>query len=220
MNRFSMARLSEGRSFPALLLDRLGKDKISSEIFTEHRDPIKMLVKINELREREQPLSVETDFTDQDLKIRSRVCVLEKPVHSRMTVSLRSGNQVCIGGSLQAELKLTCSRCLKHFSSSINKGFELEYWPDPEASGEGEEFELTYPDLVVGFYRDQQVDLSAMVSEQIVLEIPMKPVCSEACKGLCDQCGRDLNKGLCDCQPPSEDPRWALLADMKKRLTH
>ncbi len=179
-----------------------------------------MLVNINELRKREQPLFVEADFTDRELKIRSQVTVLERPVHSSMKVSLHSERQVCVGGSLQAELKLTCSRCLKQFASSIKKGFELEYWPDPVVPGEGEELGLTYPDLVVGFYRDHRLDLSAVVSEQIVLEIPMKPVCSEACRGLCNQCGKDLNEGLCDCQPPGTDPRLELLADIKKKLIH
>lgn len=179
-----------------------------------------MLVNISELKEREQPLFVEADFTDKELKIRSQVGVLERPVHSRMKVSIHSEKQVCVGGSLQAELKLTCARCLKQFASNIEKGFELEYWPDPVLHREGEELELTYPDLVVGFYRGQQLDLSAVVSEQIVLEIPMKPVCSEACKGLCDQCGKDLNEGPCDCQPPGTDPRLELLEDIKKRLIH
>lgn len=178
-----------------------------------------MFIDISELRARESPLLLEVDFTDQDLGIRSQVSALEKPVHSELKISLRSGDQVRVAGKLQAEVKFICSRCLEPFLRDISKRFELEYWPDPAVEVEGEEFELTYPELTIGFYRNQQLDLSTVVSEQIVLEIPMQPVCREACKGLCGQCGANLNEGLCDCRPSPPDPRLASLADMKKRFT-
>lgn len=178
-----------------------------------------MIIDINELRGRETPLFLEANFGDQELKVRNRVSVLEKPVHSELKISLRSGSRIFVVGRLRAEVKLLCSRCLKQFYRSINKGFELEYWPDPQQSTEGEEFELTYPELVIGFYRNEQLDLSAVVSEQIVLEVPMKPICREECQGLCNQCGSDLNERRCSCQVAVVDPRLAALADMKKRFT-
>lgn len=179
-----------------------------------------MFVDINELREREVPLVVELDFTEQELHVSNHISALAKPVHSTMTVSIRSGDQVRVVGRLEAEVSFTCSRCLKHFNGSINKGFDLEYWPDPVVTAESEELSLTYPELVIGFYRNEELDLSAVVSEQIVLEIPLKPVCREGCKGLCSQCGADLNEGPCGCEPPPLDPRLSALADIKKRLIH
>ncbi|MFQ5928657.1 MAG: DUF177 domain-containing protein [Acidobacteriota bacterium] len=177
-----------------------------------------MLVDINELRERNGPLFIETDFGDQELKLRNHVMALQRPVRSELRVSL-SGDQVLVVGEVRADLQVVCCRCLKPFRRRIRKGFEVEYWPDPAVEAEGEEFGLTYMDLVIGFYRNDQLDVSAVISEQIVLEMPMKPVCQEACKGLCDQCGADLNEGNCDCQPRSVDPRLAVLLDVKKRLS-
>ena len=84
--------------------------------------------------------------------------------------------------------------------------------------GEGEEFSLIYTDLDVGFYHGQQLDVAALISEQVVLEVPMKPVCKEQCGGLCDQCGMDLNEGSCDCQRRSVDPRLVALEELKKRI--
>ncbi|MDA2928370.1 DUF177 domain-containing protein [Acidobacteria bacterium AH-259-O06] len=177
-----------------------------------------MLVDIKELRERNEPLFIETDFGDQELKLRSHIMALQRPVRSELRVSL-SGGQVLVVGEVQADLQVVCCRCLKPFPHRIRKGFEVEYWPDPALEAEGEEFGLTYTDLVIGFYRKDRLDVSAVISEQIVLEMPMKPVCQEACKGLCDQCGADLNEGNCNCQRRSVDPRLAVLLDVKKRLS-
>ena len=57
-------------------------------------------------------------------------------------------------------------------------------------------------------------DISAVVRQTIILEVDLKPLCSEDCKGLCTQCGKDLNKGVCDCQDEEIDERWAALKDV------
>lgn len=176
-----------------------------------------MLVDINELREREEPLFIVKDFGDQELKVDNHISALQRPVHSEVKVSLW-GERVRVEGKLGASLVLTCSRCLKLFDQKIEKGFELEYWPDPVVETEGEEVGLTYMDLEVGFYRNDRLDVRAVISEQIVLEIPMKPICQEACKGLCDQCGADLNEGDCNCRRQSLDPRFGALLDLKRRM--
>ena len=176
-----------------------------------------MLVDINELRGRDGPLLIVKDFAEGELDVASHVSVLRQAVHSELQVSLL-GEEIRVEGFLGADVDLICSRCLNAFESSIEKKFELDYRPDPRVEEEGEEFSLTYTDLDVGFYRGQQLDMNALISEQVVLEIPMKPVCREECKGLCDLCGADLNEGGCDCQPRSVDPRLAVLADVKQRI--
>ena len=178
-----------------------------------------MLIDINELQNRDEPLVLEVKLDDGDLNLRSHVMGLEQPVHSELKVALL-GDQVLVAGSIQAGLEVICSRCLKPFGQKIQKTFELEYRPDPTVEEEGEVFGLAYTDLSIGFYRNHELDVSAMVSEQIVFEIPMKPVCKEVCKGLCDQCGADLNEGNCSCENQTVDPRLAVLADFKKTLNN
>ncbi len=177
-----------------------------------------MFVDIKELEDRDEPLLIVKDFTEEELDVANHVSVLRRSVHSEFQMSLL-GEQIHVKGVLGADLELVCCRCLKSFESAIEKNFELDYRPDPMVE-EGEEFSLTYTDLDIGFYRDQRLDVSALISEQVVLEVPMKPVCQEECKGLCDQCGADLNKGSCDCQPGSLDPRLAALAELKKRISN
>jgi len=166
-----------------------------------------MFVDLNELREREKPLRIVKEFGDKELKVDNPIGSLRGPVHSEMEVSLW-GERVHVEGELGADLVLTCSRCLKFFDRKIQKEFEVEFVPDPVMETEGEEVVLTYTDLDVG----------AVISEQIVLEIPMQPSWQKACKGLGHQCGADLNEGDCNCQDQTIDPRFEALLDLKKRL--
>ncbi len=176
-----------------------------------------MLVNLAELRERGEPLLVDADFSEKQLNIQSQIASLSRPAHARMKVSL-SGERVRVTGSVDAELNITCSRCATQAAQKFQKKFDLEYWPDPDVGKEGEEIALTYDELDIGFYREDQMDLSAVVSEQIVLEIPMKPICREDCKGLCDVCGADLNVSSCSCEHETVDPRLAGLAELKRKL--
>lgn len=70
--------------------------------------------------------------------------------------------------------------------------------------------ELTDDDLDLYGYDGEEIDLTPLFRDQIVLAVPFAPLCSEDCKGLCPQCGADRNLETCDCKPPV-DPRWAAL---------
>jgi uncharacterized protein len=71
-------------------------------------------------------------------------------------------------------------------------------------------------DLNASYYRDDQIDLGQLVLEQFQLMLPMKPLCRDACRGLCAVCGGNRNIELCDCVETWEDPRLAVL----KKLQH
>ena len=176
-----------------------------------------MIIDLNELRQSSDPLSLSVDFDNRQLKLPSDVHLSKGPVQSQLIVSL-VGDQVKVVGELTVELELDCCRCLKSFDQSLKKNFQLEYWPDPEVNQEAERAVLNYKDLVMGFYHNDQLDLSSMVCEQIVLEIPMKSICNKDCKGLCDQCGDDLNENECCCESHTIDPRWVALSSIKERL--
>ena len=83
----------------------------------------------------------------------------------------------------------------------------------------GEEREVGDEDLSAAFYRDDAIDLVQLVEEQIYLALPMKPLCTPDCRGLCPQCGVNRNLETCNCQTRWEDPRLsglkALITDRK-----
>jgi uncharacterized protein len=82
--------------------------------------------------------------------------------------------------------------------------------PRTENVGEGEK-EVEEDDLATAFYSDEQIDLGHLIMEQFQLALPMKPLCAEACRGLCPECGANLNRTDCGCTPKWEDPRLAAL---------
>ena len=176
-----------------------------------------MVVDIGRLKRTGEPLSLDLAITDRDLALGRSVCSLNRPARAQVRLAV-AGDAIRVEGAVKAELEVSCSRCLKPVDWFLDKEFDLEYHPDPQVSREGAEIELEFGDLTVGFYRNEQLDVGASVGEQIVLEIPMKPVCKESCEGLCDQCGQDLNEGSCSCSRRPLDPRLAMLADLKLKM--
>jgi uncharacterized protein len=118
-----------------------------------------------------------------------------------------------LSGRARTKLQVECSRCVEPFDVPVDAVFDLRYLPQSENAGGGE-IEVGEDDLATAFYRDGMVDLIELVREQFVLALPMKPLCEEACKGLCPECGTNLNKTQCDCAPKWEDPRLAPLKSL------
>ena len=118
-----------------------------------------------------------------------------------------------VAGHVTGELELTCGRCLEPFTLPVAGAFDLRYVPRAENVGEGER-EVGEDDLTTAFYDDDQIDLSELIAEQFHLALPMKPLCSEGCKGLCPHCGTNLNTGTCSCSEKWEDPRLAALKSL------
>jgi uncharacterized protein len=141
------------------------------------------------------------------------------PVHLSLVVH-KDHERYRLVGQVQTTLELTCSRCLEPFGQSVTVPFDLRYFPEgadvaPSGGGEGES-RVEDSDTSVSFYRDDEIDLGALMNEQFYLALPMKPLCREACKGLCAQCGANLNEAPCQCVSGWTDPR---LAGLKSLLT-
>ena len=123
-------------------------------------------------------------------------------------------DQFRLAGSVQTELELDCSRCTEPFRTPVDANFDLRYQPHTENVGEGER-EVEEDDLTTAFYENDTIDLGQLMREQFYLALPMKPLCSEVCEGLCPQCGTNLNRGTCTCTREWEDPRFAALKALK-----
>ena len=118
-------------------------------------------------------------------------------------------------GRLSTALELACSRCLEPFALPVDADFDVRYLPQSENTGD--EREIEEDDLSVAFYRDDVVDLGQLMEEQFYLAVPMKPLCRADCKGLCPNCGANLNAETCGCQARWEDPRLAGLKALMNR---
>lgn len=118
-------------------------------------------------------------------------------------------------GSVNAELELSCSRCLEPYRLQVSAPFDSRYLPASAASSEAER-EVEDEDLETSYYREDRIDLNELLREQFYLALPMKPLCREDCSGLCPQCGTNLNTASCECAPASEDPGLAALRPLTR----
>ncbi len=138
-------------------------------------------------------------------------------VDEKISVSLkvfRVEETVSVSGEIKVTLGLECSRCLKEFSHLLSSSFRIDYTPLKEM-GKEKEYELKSDDLNKSFYKGEKIDMTALVKEQILLSLPMQPLCSSECKGLCPVCGKDLNEGHCTCERKEIDQRLAILKKFK-----
>jgi len=123
--------------------------------------------------------------------------------------------EVIVSGDLAAEVKLQCSRCLKDFSSKLTIPVNVVYHPVEELKGE-DKYEVSHEELDMDFYSGDELDLSILLKEQLMLNIPMKPLCADLCKGICLVCGGDLNIEKCNCTITKTDPRFEGLKKLLK----
>ncbi|MBI5741406.1 MAG: DUF177 domain-containing protein [Nitrospirae bacterium] len=129
----------------------------------------------------------------------------------------RFGRRVLIEGAVKIMVTAKCSRCLKDASLPMDLTFREEYLPAGE-TGKVKEQELTNGELDIGFYKNDELNVTELVREQVLLAAPMKPLCKDECRGLCAFCGKDLNEGPCGCRKEETDPRLAPLAKFRELL--
>jgi uncharacterized protein len=136
------------------------------------------------------------------------------PVTLSFDVDRQEPGRYRVAGHLTGEIELECSRCLEPFTLPVVADFDLRYVPRTENVGEGER-EIEEDDLATAFYDEDQIDLGHLIMEQFQLALPMKALCKDDCKGLCPNCGTNLNTGSCGCNAKWEDPRLAALKNLK-----
>jgi uncharacterized protein len=101
-------------------------------------------------------------------------------------------------GTVHGAWQAPCRRCLRSVQGDLRVDFQELFEPNPR---DGESYRLGH----------DQIDLEPLAREALVLDLPLAPLCSEACRGLCPTCGVDLNQGDCACPPAGADLRWAAL---------
>lgn len=138
------------------------------------------------------------------------------PVELTMDIRKMGADAFGVSGRAATRLEMVCGRCLEPFDVPVDATFDLRYVPMAENAGEGER-EVEEDDLATAFYREGILDVVDLLREQFVLALPMKPLCRDACRGLCPRCGTNLNTTQCGCAASWEDPRLAPLKSLLPR---
>ncbi|MCK5126036.1 MAG: DUF177 domain-containing protein [candidate division Zixibacteria bacterium] len=108
-------------------------------------------------------------------------------------------------GMVKCDSTMTCSRCLGSYpvllhgkiDFSIQEGDSSKLNPD----------EIPENETIVPF-GTMVIEINEPIREAILLEVPLKPLCDETCKGICSICGGNKNKSMCDCKIETTDSRW------------
>lgn len=131
----------------------------------------------------------------------------------------RKIKDIRLNGALGTRLELPCARCLEPVVEDITREFDLLYRPQGADAGR-EELSVTGAEAEISYYQGEGLLLEDALREQVLLAVPLKVICRENCKGLCPQCGTNLNAGQCSCAEPVEDPRWSALKEIRDKLEH
>ena len=125
-----------------------------------------------------------------------------------------SDGEVRVQGRYTVEMTAKCDRCLGTARFPLDASFDLYYRPVSDIEKE-EEVEIEEGEAELGFYAGGGMELEDILREQVLLALPMQRVCSEDCKGICPQCGKNRNEAGCDCKVDDRGDRWEALRKLE-----
>lgn len=125
----------------------------------------------------------------------------------------RQGRVFFVDGSIRTALHLVCSRCAGEFTYPVKNGFYCQQEPHYRFEG-GTDAVLHREDMDIDHYAGDEVELNDIFREQVLLAIPMHPLCKENCMGLCPQCGQNLNTKNCDCREDKAHSPFSIIKNL------
>ncbi len=150
---------------------------------------------------RSLPMGDDSGFCVRNIDVR---CFVEKVLKN-----------VSITGRIGVGIGLECCKCLEKFDFPVE--IEFKYVLMPAYDLKEDDLELTYEDLECGYYEGDIIDLGQIVVEQVVLHVPVKPLCNAFCKGLCPVCGINLNIEKCNHETQQISSSFAALKNFKTK---
>jgi len=130
----------------------------------------------------------------------------KKPVE--LTFTNIGKGKAWVAGGTEITYAMNCDRCLRPVDKTLYLQFDQEiYAPDVAET-------IPEAEIEQGFMDGYQMDVEDFLNNEIVINWPMKVLCRPDCRGICRQCGMDLNTGTCGCDTFVPDPRMAVIKDI------
>jgi uncharacterized protein len=168
--------------------------------------------------------------TDEKLDDVPPVVAADRPISAEFNVR-KVDEVVVLSGNLDTRVRLLCSRCANVFNLPCDIHFTALFCKDPVMAGVGHlqggqnkgharhahdyNNEDLSKDLDITYVSEDAIDLADVIVEQLQLQIPFQPLCKEECKGICAQCGADLNRGRCACAKLTRQTPFSVLENLK-----
>lgn len=151
-------------------------------------------------------LSEEIEDIDQDLRVVA-------PVEGTVTL-IRTADGVLVSASLESVVELECCRCLEPFTMKVELEIEEEFEPSVDVHTGAKLPVLATEEDATVVDEHHVLDLTEVVRQSLFLALPLSPVCTRDCAGLCPVCGQNLNQGVCQCVTETTDPRLEVLRQL------
>jgi uncharacterized protein len=161
---------------------------------------------------RQGPNCLDSSQDADSLGIPRDDAALAGPVKVSLELNV-TGEDIRIDGGVSTVVEEECSRCLESYKRDLEAELHL-YAIGSRSRGARPEPEDDQGEGML-IHDGRQLDLSDEVRSAILLSIPMQPLCSPECKGLCPGCGANLNQGQCNCGHRAIDPRWKGLEKLR-----
>ncbi len=161
----------------------------------------------------------DADFPPGDIDFKDTSFRQIGTLHAEGSAELLSNTlgEIRIRGTLSVDMEADCDRCLEAVKVPLTTEFDLFYRPVAHSSS-SHEVAIDQAESEMGFYEGGGLELGEVLREHILLSLPMHQVCSEACLGICPQCGKNRNQGDCGCSAKAADDRWSALSSLKDTL--
>ena len=140
---------------------------------------------------------------------------LSEPFYDNFTVDVELNkfqNQIILDSEIFLKAKFECDRCSDESNTELKTKYRMVYLFGQEPD-DNDSIDISYLPLEA-----DKIDITKDVRDYALLAIPMKKLCKEDCKGLCANCGKNLNEGDCNCSKDVIDPRWLPLQELKNKL--
>ncbi|HEX2951711.1 MAG TPA: DUF177 domain-containing protein [Armatimonadota bacterium] len=138
---------------------------------------------------------------------------LAAPVRGKMTIS-STGRVLLLEGAVDTEVEMLCYRCGTTYSQPVHAEFQEDFVVHPPQAhevGPRVEEEEEAPESRLFYEGTLDLNLDELLRQSILVALPLKPLCSDDCLGLCPHCGHRLSEGPCSCQPETINPQMAVL---------
>jgi len=179
-----------------------------------------LLIRIDEIKD--DGLALEREAAADSFPALAEVeasgeCVFAAPLAIALRV-YRVGEMIEVEGAIQTRVRLACGRCLVEYDEPLASRFTLTFareLPDVSDDSEEGEIELSAEEMGLIPFSGDEIDLGDALAEQVLMALPMRPLCRTECRGLCPHCGANLNEVDCGCVSPVFNPKFAALKDLK-----
>jgi len=163
-----------------------------------------MFIHVQELLTRREPVALEGSLDVSGLFHDSRDIKALGPLEYRLTAQGIDG-RITVSGELKCRIRHLCSRCLKPVDMDLAFPYEEYFRVMKEAGPEPDEEDDFVP------VTEDKIDLRPFLEAELVLNLPLAPLCDENCKGICPECGTNRNEQSCACKAERIDPRLEAL---------